>query len=150
VDPNFVPEKAIRLAEAGCYDEALRIFEKNLSSALTPKALSFYALSLAVAEEDYERAVTMCLLAAEKEFYNPDIYLNLGKTLLLSGKKTKALKVFRKGLRFDETHESLHQEIQRLGQRRAPVISFLPRGNVLNKLCGILAYKASGRGFAKA
>ncbi len=150
MDHNFVPERAVRLAEAGHYEEALRIFEKNLLSALNPKALSFYALSLAVAEEDYERAVTMCLSAAEKEFYNPEIYLNLGKTLLLSGRKTKALKVFKKGLRFDETNQSLQDEIRRLGQRREPIISFLPRGNVLNRVCGLLAHRATGRGYARS
>jgi len=146
MDPNFVPEKAVKLAEEGRYDEALRIFEKNLLSGLTPKALSLYALSIAAAEEDYERAVTMCLSAAEKEFYNPEIYLNLGKTLLLSGRKIRALKVFRKGLKFDEKNKLIRMEIKRLGYRREPTISFLSRGNVLNRVCGIISYKASGRG----
>jgi len=150
MDSQFVPEEAVRLAEAGRYAEALKIFEKHLTSGLSPRALSLYALSLAAEEEDYERAVNMCLSAAEKEFYNPEIYLNLGKTLLLSGRKTKALRVFKKGLRFDETNEAIRFEIMRLGHRREPIISFLPRGNVLNKVCGILAYKASGRGLVRS
>jgi len=150
MDSKFVPEEAVRLAEAGRYAEALQIFEKLLTSALSPRALTLYALSLAAEEEDYERAVNMCLSAAEKEFYNPEIYLNLGKTLLLSGRKTKALKVFKKGLTFDEANEAIKGEIKRLGKRREPVISFLPRGNVLNKVCGILACKASGRGLVRS
>jgi len=149
MDPNFVPEKAVKLAEAANYAEALEIFRKNLQSSLSPQALSYYGLSLAVEEEDYERAVSMCLSAAGKEFYSPEIYLNLGKTLLLSGRKMKAMKVFRKGLRFDETNVPLMMEIKKLGQRRQPAISFLSRGNLLNKVCGLLTYKASGRGFAR-
>jgi len=146
VDPNFLPEKAVRLAVAGMYSEALVIFEKHLVSSLSPRALSYYALSLAVAEEDYERAENMCLVAAEREFYNPEIYLNLGKTFLLGGRKTRALKVFRKGLRFDETNEALRNEIRKLGRRRQPIISFLPRRNVLNKFCGLIAQRMSGKG----
>ncbi len=146
MNSEFVPEKAVKLAREGRYDEAVRIFEKNLSSSLSPNDISFYALSLAASEEDYDRAVNMCILAAEKEFYNPEIYLNLGKTLLLSGKKIKALKVFRKGLKFDEANKAIRMEIKKLGLRRAPIISFLPRGNVLNRVCGILAYRTSGRG----
>jgi len=146
MNSEFTPEKAVRLAREGRYDEAMKIFEKNLLSALNPKDLSFYALSLAASEEDYDRAVTMCISAAEKEFYNPEIYLNLGKTLLLCGKKTKAIKVFKKGLKFDETNKSIRMEIKKLGLRRAPIISFLSRGNVLNRMCGILACRATSRG----
>ncbi|MFQ5427733.1 MAG: tetratricopeptide repeat protein [Thermodesulfobacteriota bacterium] len=148
MDPNFVPEKAVRLAEAGRHSEALAIFERNIISSLSPKDQSIYAFSLAAVEEDYERAVGMCIRAAEKEFYNPEIYLNLGRVLLLSGKKIRALKAFKKGLRFDESHMALKQEILRLGQRRTPAISFLPRGNVINKVFGLLSYKVGGQGLA--
>ncbi len=149
MDPNFVPEKAVRLAEAGRHSEALEIFEKNIVSALSPGEQAIYALCIAAVEEDYERAVGMCIRAAEKEFYNPDIYLNLGKTLILGGKKTRALKAFKKGLRFDEANVKLKAEILRLGQRRPPAISFLPRGNVLNKVFGLLSHKVGSSGVAR-
>lgn len=149
MDLNFVPEKAVRLAEAGRYSEALSIFEKNVLSALTPREQSIYALCIAAVEEDYDRAVGMCIRAAEKEFYNPDIYLNLGKTLLLGGKKTRALKAFKKGLKFDEANSLLKAEILRLGQRRTPPISFLPRNNVLNKVFGLISHRTGGSGSAR-
>ena len=150
VDHNFTPEKAVRLAQAGLYSEALDIFEKNLMSTLKPGALSYYALCLAVEEEEYDRAVNMCLMAGEKEFYNPDIYLNLGRVLLKAGRKTRALNAFRKGLKFDEANEALRSEIRKLGLRREPIFSFLPRGNVLNKFCGLLACRVTGRGLARS
>ncbi len=149
MDAKFLAEKAIRLAETGCYSEALRIFDKNVFSALSPRAQSFYALSMATVDEDYDRAVNMCLTAAAKEFYNPEIYLNLGKTLVLSGAKTRALKAFKKGLRFDEANALLIAEIRRLGHRRAPAISFLSRGNVINRFFGILTHKVGGLGLAR-
>jgi len=150
VDPNFLPEKAVRLVGAGLYSEALKVFEKNLEGSLSPRELSYYGLCLAVVEEEYDHAVNICLKAAEKEFYNPEIYLNLGRTMVLGGRKRAALKVFRKGLKFDETNAALRSELEKLGQRRRPAISFLPRGNVLNKLCGILSYRMSGRRLARS
>lgn len=149
MDAKFLAEKAVRLAETGCYSEALRIFDKNVLSTLSPRAQSFYALSMATAAEDYDRAVNMCITAAAKEFYNPEIYLNLGKILVLSGKKTRALKAFKKGLRFDEANVSIKEEIKRLGHRRTPAISFLSRGNVVNRFFGIVSYKVSEFGVAR-
>jgi len=150
VNQDFAPEKAVRLAQAGLYGEALAIFEKHLMGTLGPLALSYYALCLAIEEEDYERAVNMCLMAGEKEFYNPEIYLNLGRVLVKAGKKTRALKAFKRGLKFDETNEALKAEIRKLGQRREPIFSFLPRGNVLNKFCGLLAHRVSGKGLVRS
>ncbi len=143
MDQNYLPEKAVRMAETGRYSEALRIFKKNVLSTLSPSEQSIYALCKALVEKEYDYAVNLCISAAAKEFYNPDIYLNLGKTLVMSGRKTRALKAFRKGLRFDEHNELLIAEIKKLGRRRAPAISFLPRGNVINKFFGILSHRVS-------
>jgi tetratricopeptide (TPR) repeat protein len=131
----------ILLARDGRFEDALRVFDEDLSFAQHPTAMSFYAVCLAAVEGDYEKAISLGLLAAEKEFYNPEVYLNLGKIFLLRGQKSVAIKAFRKGLRIDDTHSALKEEIRRLGQRRRPVVPFLPRQNMLNKLLGMLAVK---------
>lgn len=136
---NEVVEKGMRLAREGRYFEALKVFDDDLCFTQHPTAMSYYAVSLANVEGNYDKAISLCLMAAEKEFYNPDIYLNLGRIFLLNGQKSVAIKAFKKGLKYDESHNSLRKEIQDLGVRRRPVVSFLPRQSFLNKFLGILA-----------
>ena len=139
-------ERGVKLAREGYYSGALRVFDQNLCFTLNPTAMSYYAVALANVEGDYDRAISLCLTAAEKEFYNPEIYFNLGKILLLNGQKTLAIKAFRKGLRFDETHPGLNDELRKLGVRRRPVLSFLPRRSPLNKFLGIFSSRFPGKG----
>ena len=132
-------EDAVMLARDGKLSDALRIFDEDLLFTLSPVAMSYYALCLAAMEGNYDKAISLCLTAAEKEFYNPEIYHNLGKIFLLNGQKTLAIKAFRKGLKFDGGNHTLIEEIKRLGLRRRPIISFLPRGNFVNRILGRIA-----------
>lgn len=131
-------EKGISLAREGRYREALKVFDEDLCFTQNPVAMSFYAVALAHLEGNYDRAISLCLMAAEKEFYNPDIYHNLGRIFLLNGQKSVALKAFRKGLKFDNDHRGIIEEVRRMGIRRRPIVSFLPRQSSLNKFFGLL------------
>lgn len=136
-------ERGIELAKSGLYTDALTVFDQNLAFTQSPIAMSYYALCLASAEGFHDKAVSMCLMAAEKEFYNPEIYLNLGRVFLIDGQKSIAMKSFRKGLGYDTSHGGIVEEIRRLGIRRAPVVSFLPRNNAVNRLLGMLTGRAA-------
>ena len=138
-----VIEDGMNLARGGEYAEALKVFEEDLCFTQNPMAMSYYALCLASAEGNYDKAISLCLMAAEKEFYNPEIYFNLGRIFLLSGQKGVAVKAFRKGLSFDNSHSGLLGEIRRLGVRRKPVLTFLSRQNAVNKFLGILSYRVA-------
>lgn len=141
MDSNSVVEKGISLARDGRFFEALKIFDEDLCFTQHPTAMSFYAVSLANVEGNYDKAISLCLMAAEKEFYNPDIYLNLGRIFLLNGQKSVAIKAFKKGLKYDDSHNALLKEVRVLGLRRRPILSFLPRQSFVNKFLGILADK---------
>ena len=136
-------ERGVKLAREGYYSGALKVFDQNLAFTLNPTAMSYYAVALATVEGDCERAISLCLTAAEKEFYNPEIYLNLGKILLLNGQKSLAIKAFKKGLRLDESHSLLNEHLLSLGVRRKPVLSFLSRRNPVNKFFGVLSRRFS-------
>src|SRR5574337_1593238 len=99
-----VVEKGIGFARDGRFSEALRVFDEDLCFTQHPTAMSYYAVCLANVEGNYDKAISLCLMAAEKEFYNPEIYLNLGKIFLLNGQKSVAVRAFRKGLKFDSCH----------------------------------------------
>lgn len=140
---NETVEKGISLAREGRFFEALKVFDDDLCFTQHPTAMSYYAVSLANVEGNYDKAISLCLMAAEKEFYNPDIYLNLGRIFLLNGQKSVAIKAFRKGLKYDSSHNALRQEVKVLGVRRRPVVPFLPRQNFVNRFLGILANRVA-------
>jgi len=136
---SAIIEKGIGLAREGEYEQALKVFDQDLCFTQHPTAMSYYALCLANVEGNFDKAISLCLMAAEKEFYNPEIYMNLGRIFLLNGQKAVAVRAFRKGLKFDNSHFGIMSEMRKLGVRRKPVISFLQRTNPVNKFLGILA-----------
>lgn len=138
MERNGALDIGINLARVGDYSEALKVFEEDLRFTEEPTAMSYYAICLVEVEKKYEQAISLCLMAVEREFYNPDIYLNLGRVYMMNGQKAVAIRAFRKGLRIDETHPELMTEIQEMGVRRRPPLSFLSRRNIANKLLGML------------
>lgn len=132
-------EEGIRLAREGRYNQAILVFDTDICTMLSPAAMSYYALSLAIVEKSYDRAVSLCVMAAEKEFFNQEIYLNLGKILLANGRKAKAVKAFRRGLQIDKTNADIIRELRKLGLRRKPIVSWLPRQSSINMLLGKIA-----------
>ncbi len=137
-DARSLADEGVRLAKRGRFRDALRLFDEDLCFTQDPTALSYYAVCLAEEEGIFDKAVSLCVMAAEKEFYNPVVYLNLGRILLLNNQKGTAFKAFKKGLKFDDTNAEILSIVEKLGKRRRPVVSFLPRNNSLNRLLGIL------------
>ena len=68
----------------------------------------------------------------------PFLYLNLGRTYLLAGKKKEAVESFTKGLSYERGHYDLKKEMKALGIRKKPILSILSRANPINKLAGKL------------
>ncbi|MBI5598863.1 MAG: tetratricopeptide repeat protein [Deltaproteobacteria bacterium] len=135
-------KKAMHLARIGRFRHALALFEKDARSMTgeSPSAASYHALSLAVVRKQYHEALSLSLNAAKKEFYNPDIYNNIGKICLLMGRKDRAVRAFRKGLMLDKTHHGIIRQMKRLGIRRKPPLYFLHRGHIMNRLVGGIIY----------
>ena len=128
----------IGFAKDGLYTAALHVFDQSLEFTQNPVAMSYYAISIAAADGDHDKAVSLCLIAANKEFYSPDIYLNLGKIFLLNGQKSNAIKTFRKGLSYDTSGGMIMSEMKNLGLRRKRIIVFLSRQNMINRFLGKL------------
>ena len=96
------------------------------------------ALGLAVALEgrDFEAARTLCESAAKQEFFNPDLYLNLAKVYLAVGRRSEALRYLRRGQMIDPGHAAIREAITELGLRRLPILPFLPRRHLVNRMLG--------------
>lgn len=106
----------------------------------TPEILSSLALCLARERQDFPRALELCRAALAEEPWNSLHYLNLGRVHLLEGRKQDAIRVFRDGL-LHQQNPLIREELQRLGNRRYPVIASLPREHKLNIFLGRLFAK---------
>jgi tetratricopeptide (TPR) repeat protein len=125
--------------EAMVYFEAAVLRDRQINPHRpTMKYVSFYAVSLSLATDRHEDALRLCRSAAESEFYNPDIFCNLGRVALRAGQRGEAWVAFRRGLTLNDAHPALRFEMRRMGARRAPVFRFLPRRHIVNRLAGRL------------
>jgi tetratricopeptide (TPR) repeat protein len=102
--------------------------------------LSYYGLSLARSRGATPQAIQACEVASRRDFFNPDLLLNLGRVYLLAGKTTKALATFERGLQLAPDHRGLITEHAKVDRREAPPFSIIRRGHPLNKLFGRLRW----------
>ena len=91
---------------------------------------------MATIEERYDRGLALCRSALRDDYENPEVYYNLARVLLGFGRKSEGLRYLRRGLMVDPNHAPLLLEWRRLGVRNEPVLSFLPRRHLLNRLLG--------------
>lgn len=127
-----------RLA-AGQFVEALDHFRSahNLERA-NPRYRSFYGLGLALVERRFDRALELCRSAAKEEFFNPELYHNLARVHLAFGFKAEAIRYLRRGLMIDPGNGEMIHDLYHLGQRKSPVLAFLPRRHPMNRMLGQL------------
>lgn len=123
---------------------ALLQFEMAHAMDPRPSVKAKLAYCLAKERQEYHQAMTLCREALEAEPNNPDHYYQLSRVYLAAGHKNKAIKSLRKGLKF-KRHQPIIDELTRLGYRRPPIFSSLPRDHVLNRAAGILFAKLGSR-----
>lgn len=138
--------KGLEALDAGRGIEALALFEAAIeierrygSSRPQARYLSFYGLCLALESGRIREGSEFCRQAIALEFYNADLYWNLGRVMLSGGRRRDAWDILRKGLALQPGHMGLRREMARMGFRRRPLIPFLSRRHPLNVLLGRLA-----------
>jgi tetratricopeptide (TPR) repeat protein len=118
-----------------------------------PILLSYYGYLEALVNKTYAQGISTCMKAREmileramsgREFFNPVLYLNLGRAYLAAGSKEEAFEAFRMGLMFGSENEDLLYAIRDLGIRRKPIVPFLPRSSPINKCIGKLLHNLHG------
>lgn len=165
---QFIAEKNIKPKLKSEYFEEIRqlLRKGNGKSALTvlrhaldaypfdPFFLSYYGCLIAVVENNPKQGIMICedsiktlngSMPFGSEFFYPVFYLNLGRAYLKGNKKEDAVLAFQEGLKSDPENRDLLWEIKKLGTRKAPPLSFLSRGNPINKYIGMLLYKPQGK-----
>jgi tetratricopeptide (TPR) repeat protein len=116
---------------------ALAVFEKAARGEENLSARSYLAYCIAKERGLTTKGISWCEENLGKEPENAVHFLNLGRIYLLMKNREAAIRSFREGLKYGSNDE-ITDELQRLGVRSAPVLSFLNRSNPLNKYLGIL------------
>lgn len=130
-------QQGIAALEEGNSVVALMHFENAAKQGNTPTVASYLAYCLAKERRQLPKALSLCMSAIQQEPTRSLHYHNLGRIYLLSGQKTKAIAIFRKGLKL-ERNQQIIDELKVLGVRRPPVLGALERNHPLNKLLGIM------------
>jgi tetratricopeptide (TPR) repeat protein len=123
-------------------DKALRAFEKAYKEDKTNAAyMSYYGLCTALRAGQVGLGLELCTRAIKKEFFRGEFYLNLGLIYLSAGNKKGAIKVLKKGIRFDPKNARISSHLAELGCRNRPVLNSLERSNPVNKMLGLFFRK---------
>ncbi len=123
---------------------ALESFRRALELAPNePRFMSFFGLCIATNERRLGEGLELCETAVRKEFFRPELFVNLGRLYLISGDVGRAHQTFRRGLAVDQSNEELRYELRRLGTRRQPVLPSLGRSHPVNVALGRLLHKLS-------
>jgi len=121
----------------------------------TTMARSYLAYCMARERGQLREAMGLCQAAVAADPGNPAHYLNLGRVLLIAGKKSKAIAAFWRGISSNagpegasladwprngkrREHDLIMDELRRLGIRKPPPFASLHRGHPLNKFAGKL------------
>ena len=130
-------ERGAAAAERGNTLDALFYLESALRYGSTPRLNSYLGYCLAKERREFKEAADLCLEALKLEPAQAVHYLNLGRVYLAAGQKAAAIRALRRGVKFGKSR-AIIEELKRLGIRKAPVVSSLPRNHPVNKHLGLL------------
>ncbi len=136
--------RGVELCRGGDWDRGLaylgRIAEADRASGLPGIFYSYLGYGIASRQKRVQEGLKLCRHAVKVQFYEPENYVNLTRTLLLAGERPAAVRAVLDGLKVDRNNEELLALYRELGIRRLPVLPFLSRSNPLNQLLGKVRY----------
>ena len=127
------------------FDDAVKIFEDNLphlssgsdkDKITAAGVFSYYGLCIAALRKQYSDGIKYCQLSLKVQSSNPEHYENKAKIHLLARSRSRAVDALFDGLSYDPNNKPINKILDGIGRRREPVITFLPRNNVLNVYLG--------------
>ena len=127
--------EARHIDAASFFDTAMKE-ERARGGKPKMRYLSYYGLSVALGQGPTREALQACEMAARRDFFNPDLLLNLGKVYLLASRRSRALETFARGLKLDPTHKGLLATMHRTDRRREAPVRWLQRTHPLNYWLG--------------
>jgi tetratricopeptide (TPR) repeat protein len=146
LDPIAEFRDGVKLLKAGFPQRALVCFRHAFESEKrNPFYLSFLGLSLARAERKWDQASEFCEIAVQFRRREIQFHLNLAEVYASAGRRSKALDTLDAAIEMFGKDVRLARARSQVEKRRTPVISFLSRGNFLNRKLGKLRHSALKR-----
>lgn len=117
------------------------IFEQQPDGLELPGLFwSAYGHALARCERRHDQARLLCERGVEEQFYEPETWLHLAWVHVLRGDRAAGFDALARGLVLHPGHPRLRDLHRRLGERRCPVLRFLPREHPVNVKLGKLRH----------
>ena len=119
------------------------IDQERTEGAKNPKMkyVSYLGLAITLSNGRSEEGVKLCEQAVKRDFFDPDLFCNLGIVYLRNRQKAHAFNAFQKGLSLKPNHSRIREELERYEMRDSPIFNFLPRGHLVNRMAGMLRYR---------
>lgn len=141
--------RGIESLEGKHYQQAIKLIQaaieldrqESTASGVKMRHLSYLGLALNLSQGRSEEGLKLCEQAARREFFDADLFCNLGIAYLRNRQKKPAFEAFRKGLALKPGHRRIKEEMNRLERRSRPVFRGLPRNHSLNVFFGKLRYR---------
>ena len=125
------------------FEAALTLDVKENNDEGQARYRSYLGLCFVLRDQDLEKGLSLCRQAAEEEFFNPQMWLNLGRAEMKAGHRWRAHKALVRARRLAPENPDIVRELQRLGMRRAPFFTFLPRDHWINIWMGKFTYRTN-------
>lgn len=142
---NSVCERGVQACRHGDWESGLVdlawLVQGKQAKQLPGLCYSYLGYGIAHRQREVDRGRKLCRHAVKIEWFQPDNYYNLARTCMLAERyRQEAVDAVLEGLKVDPEHEGLVQLNQKIGYRRPPVLGFLPRTNVFNRILGSLRH----------
>lgn len=126
--------------KAGLVDLAWLVKGKQ-AKQMPSQCYSYLGYGMAHLHRDVAKGRRLCRHAVKLEWFQPENYYNLARTCMLSPRyRQEAVDAVYEGLKVDPEHVGLLRLKDQVGARRPPVLTFLSRGNILNRILGRLRH----------
>jgi len=156
MQPQAVPQSSEELFQRGLnylehkqYQQSIKLIQAAMeqdkldgaNKGTSMRHLSFLGLALVLSNGRSEEGLKLCEQATKRDFFDADIFCNLGIALMRSRQKGPAFEAFRKGLALMPRHRRILEELSRIERRESRVFRRLPRNHFLNYTFGVLRHR---------
>ncbi|HEV2298588.1 MAG TPA: tetratricopeptide repeat protein [Candidatus Acidoferrales bacterium] len=146
VDAGMVEFKeCLKRMRDGHPEDALSHARRALGAApKNPFYLSYTGLLAAMADRRFGDAETLCREALNLKCNHAQLYLNLAEVYNQAGRTPDAIETLEKGMVSAGRDFRIRRALERIGVRRAPLLTFLHRNHPVNRMLGRLRHRFAG------
>ena len=138
-------KECLRQLRDGHKTAALAHVRRALNSEpRNPFYLSYEGMLSAVAEKRYAEGENLCREALEMKCNHAQLYLNLAELFHQEGRDGDALATLRKGFISAGRDVRIRRALEKMGERRPPILFMFGRGHTLNRILGRLRHQMIG------